>query len=310
MKEKIFNKKEKLYFFTIVIFIIFICGFIIASSLKANLEYARAISLKAPTPISERANYYSRLFSIFTKAINLERDNSDYYAKKAGYILEAIENGLGEELFISGEDARVLYEKAITLNPANFEYHLKLGWFYIDKNTGRAFEEISKAVSLYPTNYQIYTYLAEYYLMQGDSIKAFNNAILSFYFSGYKWWKVAQQLGDNIKGFPDLSLNNGVRQFKLIIDCNASKLNFKDKGFMHVRIPLEIKAYVVDPQTKVAIYQGKSFYGDFKKAGVKQEYTIFEFNLGYFPEGAYLDDFEIKTEDYSIIEKVEIIKHF
>ncbi|MDD3297200.1 MAG: hypothetical protein PHU64_07600 [Candidatus Omnitrophica bacterium] len=310
MKEKVFNKNRSRYIVFAVIFLVVIIIIGVASALRADVFYARAVSLKVPELDSEKKGYYKRVLSLISEAIKFEKENSDYYAQKADYIVSAISGGLGKDLAINEKQAEDLYKKAIEINPVNSEYHLKLGWFYMDKDDSQAGEEIKKAVELYPNNYQIYMYLAEYYFEKKDIGKAFSNAILAFHYSKGGYYLVARQLKDDARKVPGVVLDDTNGEFKLIVYPANSEFCFKELGQMQVAVPLKIRVYIKDSQAKVNFYQRGSFYGKFEKTEVTSEYTVFELDLERFPPRTWLDDFEIRTDGYVNIEKVEVIQKF
>lgn len=112
---------------------------------------------------------YEDAINEINKAIAVNHNNSKYLSKKADLLMElALRNDLKDEFRVFKEFkepaqaldiARTLYEKAIDLNPTNFDYHLKLARLYSilgEKDLRQ--QEYKKALFLNPQNTKIKAY--------------------------------------------------------------------------------------------------------------------------------------------------------
>jgi tetratricopeptide (TPR) repeat protein len=204
-----------------------------------------------------------------------------------------------------------MYEKAISLNPLNYEDHLKLGWFYANKGQmQRAQVELQKAVELYPTNFQTYVYLGKYWLKAKNQNLAFNNFILAFYLGRFNWPNIMRSIKEDIVNLDFFSLDEIRREFKLITYPQEASFSFKKQGFIHKQIPLKIKVYVKKGAQEVSLYRNKDAYHSFHWLNSTQELDIYELILESFASNVYLDDFEIRTNPLTNIEKIEFIYKF
>jgi tetratricopeptide (TPR) repeat protein len=309
MKEKTFNIGVIYFILFFSIIFAILCFFFIFSNLRANLLYEKAIIQEKPTVKSEKIAYYRKIFSLLSAAININRGNADCLVKKADYILEALDEDLGETLMINEKESEDLYKKAIALNPFNFEYHLKLGWFYVNKNNPEAEEELSRATKLYPTNSQVYLYLCRYYLKNKNEKAAFNGFILALNYAERKQRpKLINEMEKEFQDLPYLSLNKKRKELKFIAYPQNEEWNFKKEGFAHAKITLSIKVYVKEPLVDVNLYKDSHSYGYFRYAENAEGINSYELILNSFPLDTYLDDFRIKTNPPSTIEKIEFIK--
>ena len=113
------------------------------------------------------------------RAIALNPLNSSYHNKKADIFSGlAVRDDLKTELLNFeefGDMGRLLYlaEKsykiAIALNPTRADYHLRLGWFYgLSGESELTKKEFGKAILLDPKNYDIKTYIDNYF---NESVK-------------------------------------------------------------------------------------------------------------------------------------------
>jgi len=141
MKEKIFDKGKRFILVISLAVIAFSIWFVV-SYLLAQLLFEKADTKKKPTLKLEEIRYYKQILPDISKAINIRKDNFEYYNKKADLFRWAIDDGLEHELNIRRNDIENLYLKAIKLNPLNFEYHLKLGLFYAAIKDQRAKREL------------------------------------------------------------------------------------------------------------------------------------------------------------------------
>lgn len=116
---------------------------------------------------------YKKILKKIGRAVKLSPMNSVYADKEGDILLEiALRDDLLDYLpdIIKANDqnealdlAKDKYEKAIALNPAKAEYHLKLGWVY--EALGKADlrqEEFGKALLLDPQNIGIKTFIEGY----------------------------------------------------------------------------------------------------------------------------------------------------
>jgi hypothetical protein len=286
----------------------------ITATLRAASCYKQARRLRKPQLQSEKVNYYKRIFSLISKAARLNPDNADYHVAKADYLMRAIGDGLKEELFIKAGDIEDSYLKAISLIPANFFFHLRLGWFYVQYNDKKAEETLKQAGQLSPNDYRSYLYLSQYYFENKEETEGFFNLILSAHYAHVEnrfneLGKVRKQIEHHIK---DLSLVSPTRHFQAVkytLYPEDFKLDLKQEGFPHEKIHLVFRVYTQDPSAKVGMYRRHIRFGDFKRVDLPYDYIVYEFELKEYPASAYLDDFSIGIEGASTMDKVEILKY-
>ncbi|MCQ9206244.1 MAG: hypothetical protein NG737_08040 [Omnitrophica bacterium] len=324
MREKQVSEFEGYISLAAVSLIIIICSFFVFTNLKATLLYKKAISRKKPSFKIEERIYYRELDSAISKAIRISPGNADYYAKKADTRLKANDSGFQKELSIDKIGIEKLYIKAIKLNSVNFLYHLKLGWFYFRENRNIETEnELRIAKSLYSTREEVDTYLGRYYLAVSEEYfrgsqekEGFKNFLLAAYYifnrrtgkyifnmksfevlPHVSWWKMTRKR------------KKGEKQLHYTVTVDKYKLDFKEFGFPHQKIPLTIKIYIsTDSDIKsVNLYKNYSVVGSFKRIEPTSEQDIYELDIKDFETNTYLDDLRIEIRPRIIIEKIEIV---
>lgn len=324
MREKRVSEFEGYIFLGAVSIIIIICSFFVFTNLKATLLYEKAVSRKKPSLKIEERIYYRELDSAISKMIQLSPGKADYYAKKADSLLKANDSGFQKELFIDKIDIEKLYIKAIKLNPVNFLYHLKLGWFYfLENRNAEAENELRIAKSLYPAHEEVDNYLGRYYLAVSEEYlrnsqekEGFKNFLLAAY---YIFNRRAGRYTFNMKRFevlPHVSWwkrtgqrKKGEKQLHYSVSVGKYKLDFKEFGFPHQKIPLTIKIYLNKNSSikSVNLYKNYSVIGFFKRIEATSEQDIYELDIKDFETSTYLDDLWIETRPRIIIEKIEIV---
>lgn len=311
MKEKNLDGKLNIIFFIALIFIL-MSAFRIYFNTKANFLYEKAIRKDKPAPAAAKSDYYKYIFSLLNQAIALNNKDADFYAKKAEYLSQALDEGFKEALAINPDEIIDLYKKAITLNPINYEYHLQLGWFYLNKgDTESAQNGLLKAAHLYPTNFQVYLYLSRYYLKLNDEGKAFNNLILSMHYAGKRAFRmIINAIKQDIGNSSALLLNEKAREVKFITYPINGEISFKHQGFPHEKIPLKIRVFVKKGSESVSLIYKGNIYKVLLWADNTPELDIYEINLDTFAADAYLDDFAIKISPPINTERIEFIYKF
>ncbi len=293
--------------FSLGLALIFICWFSAYRNLRGYLFYQRAFLLEKPSLQLGLEEYYQQAISLTSQAINYSPVDTDYLARKADYIFGALNDGLGSQLLIKAEDAQGFYLRAVELNPLNFEYHLKLAWFYSGSDDQKAEEEFKKAVSLCPFGAQPYVLLAKYYLGKSDYAAGFGNLIVVLQYSREEWYKLLVEVEGKINNGSPITLDDKERTVFLEIFPGNYEFEFKKAKFPHAKIPVRIKVYTDAAQAEPSLYLGRVPYARFTKLGGTEE-NIYELSVDEAKNEGYLDDFIIKTADYSPIKKIEIIK--
>ena len=297
--------------FTAIIFAIIYSTNFIFSNLKADFFYKKAMSQEKDVLESEKVDYYRQALGFLTKATKFNRSNPAYYSTKADFIVQALEDNLGEELSISQEQAEELYIRSVQLKPSDFEYHLKLGWFYVGKDDEKAEKELVQTVGLYPTGHEIYFYLMKYYIKQKDEKKIFSNFLLATHYSDQHWFVIFMDLFRRRHEFNQIVIDGHPKwSGKFIYDFDNEEFDFKTERLPHLQIPLKFKVYIKDKHDEVILYNGNISYLKFKKIDDTKEMSVFELYLENFPKDVYLDDFRIRTKMYSPIDRIEVIKEF
>jgi len=309
MKEVPLGKKRNFILIAGLISVIFSMWFVVSYFLAQQLLEKVNIENK-PSLKSEKIRYYRQILPFISKAIAIRGDNSDYYMIKADLFRKAIEDDLEHGISIHRDNIEDLYLKAVSLNPVNFEYHLKLGLFYADQGDRRAEWELLKTKSLYPKNKQIYTYLCQYFLADKNYKGAFSSLISYFSLSPEGYWFraiVKEELKEALADFPQLVLDGENQELRLIIYPNSNEFNFEDKDLPQEKILLKIRAYIRNPEDKVVFHQRGVFSQDLKTIGNTTDFSIYELDLGLISSKEYLSNFSIKTKNNSPIGKIEIV---
>jgi len=297
--------------FVVVIFGIIYSTNFIFSNLKADTFYKRAISQEKDALGEEKTDYYRKVFASLAKAIKLNKSNPVYSSTKADLIVQALDDGLGKELSISQDQAEKLYIKSVQLKPTDFEYHLKLGWFYVGRDDEKAEKELIKTVGLYPTGYEIYFHLMKYYIKRKDEESVFKNFLLTTHYCQPNWFPIFKDLARKTKKFKRIAVEYRPKwSVKFIYDLNDEEFNLRDEGFPHLQIPLKFKVYTKEKHDEVFLYKGHVPYLRFEKVEDVEEVSVFELSLDDFPKNVYLDDFKIRSKMYSSLDRVEVIKSF
>lgn len=305
MREKNINTLFLIFAAAITVML---AAFIIIN-LKGYLGYEKLSNATIPQPAAEKIDYYNQAVSLISQSIELDRLNSDYAAFKADLLA-----GLsGDDLYLAGDirkkEIEELYLKAISLNPVNFEYHLKLGWFYAQINENKAAQEMQKAIELYPSYYRNYMYFSKYYLKNKKEKEAFSSLLLAIYrANGRTWRKIMEEMTDDLKKSTAFSYDEVNRQLSFFVAAPGEGLDFKKYGLPHINIPLSLKVYVsVQTNPEIFLYKNNMLFGHFKKIASKGEMNIYEFNIAPNAD-IYLDELAIKTSPVQAIEKVEFMK--
>jgi len=308
MKEKNISS----LFLIITAAIVIALSGVIFFNLKGYIIYEKLSNTKIPAIKTERINYYNDAIFMISQAIKLNKLNADYIALKADLLFGLLSEDLHSASDIKKKEIEDLYMKAISLNPVNFEYHLKLGWFYAQINDAKAESEIEKAIELYPSYYRNYLYFSKYYLKNKKEKEAFNNILLTFYRSGTgPWRKIMDEIREDLTAFPAFYFDEKKRQLSFFVSAPGEELNFKKYGFSHINTPLDIKVYVLNSaKPEILLYKNNILSGHFKKTASINEADIYEFNITPAMADAYLDELIIKTAPSQNIEKIEFIKKF
>ncbi|MCM8831371.1 MAG: hypothetical protein NC918_04195 [Candidatus Omnitrophica bacterium] len=302
MREKIISKNTFYIFFGAITILFIFCLHFILSYLKAQFFFQEALSKNLVEVELEKINIYKEIFSLLDKSIFLCNLNSAFYEKKADFILKAFEENLGNELFVEEKDVETLYKKAINLNPLNYVYHLKLGWFYFKQNNLELAQKyLSSARLLYPTDYQTYFYLISFYFANRKEWEGFKELLYFVYFMKENVFQLLNSLKEKISVLSYLSVDQNLRLIKFSFLKNFN-FDFKDLGLPNLKLPLTIKVYAKKNLEQIALYKGYEFYSEFKNLGN----NTYELEL----DKKYLDDFNIQVAPPSEVEKIEFIVNF
>lgn len=311
MVEKDFNIKVVSVFFTVAIFLTFF-SFFLYSNMRADFLYERAISETKPAVESARPGYYKNNIFLISQAMRFNKNNADYYARKADILSESLDGALEQGIAAEETEIEDLYKKAIILNPLNYAYHFKLGWFYA--NRGRmeyAEEELIKAAELYPTNFTIYLYLSKYYMRIRNERKAFSNLLLALTYAPESSWGIfLEAIREDTSGLAHISLDRWAQEIKYTTSPLRGKFDFNKEGFPHCQLRLKIKVYAKKPVGDITLSYNGNTYRYLRWVDSGPEFDIYELNLDSFPATAYLDDFRIETNPPVTAEKIEFIYKF
>ncbi|MDD4182298.1 MAG: hypothetical protein PHT53_00535 [Candidatus Omnitrophica bacterium] len=308
MKEKNINS---LFLIFVSVIVAALAGIIIFN-LKAYIIYEKISNMKLPAVKTERINYYNVANALVSQAIKLDKLNAEFLALKADLLFGLLNEDLSGASDIKKKEIENLYIKAINLNPINFEYHLKLGWFYAQINKTGAKEEIQKAIELYPSYYRNYLYLSKYYLKKQKDKEAFNHLLLTFYHSkNIRMRKIMDEIKEDLKDSMAFSFDEKKKQLSFSVFMPGPELNFKKYGFPHINIPLGVRVYIKNSvKPEVLMYKDNILSGNFKKIASPDDTDSYEFNIEPSMADIYLDDLAIKTAPPQAIEKIEFIKKF
>ena len=306
MKEKNINS----LFLIFVSVVAAVLAGIIIFNLKAYIIYEKVLNMKLPVVKIERINYYNVANALMLQAIKLDKLNAEYLTLRADLLFGLLNEELSGASDIKKKEIENLYIKAINLNPINFEYHLKLGWFYTQINETGAKDEIQKAIELYPSYYRNYLYFSKYYLKNQEEKEAFNNILLMFYHgSNISWRIIMDEIKEDLKSSAAFSFDEKKKQLSFFVLMPGPELNLKKYGFSHINIPLSIRVHMRNSaKPEVLMYKNNILSGHFKQAASGDETDIYEFNIEPAMTDIYLDELAVKTIPPQTIEKIEFIK--
>jgi len=307
--------KEKNTSFLFLIFVSVITAMLILAAifnLKAYLISEKALKMKLPSVKMEKNIYYRDAVGLISQAVNLNKLNADYLAFKADLLFSALAEDLGAGDNGGRKEIEDLYGKAISLNPINFEYHLKLGWFYAQMGSDRAEEEIEKAIMLYPSYYRNYLYFAKYYLRNKKEKEAYFNLLAAFYHgSNITWRTIMSEIRDDLKDSTPFSFNERKKQLIFSEPAPGAEIDLKKYGFPHVNVPLNIKVYIKSStKPEVLLYKNNILFGHLKQVSSVEETDVYEFNIDPLAADVYLDALALKTSPAQDMEKIEFLQKF
>jgi len=308
MKEKNFDTTLTFIFSGLAFFLVLLLFFVYVNS-RADMFYSKLDFITEPSIEAAKLDYYRTVIMLTSQALQYNGSNASYWEKKADYLVAALDAGLKEPLAINSIDVENLYKKAISLNPINYECHLKLGLFLANKgNKKLAEEEFLKAVELHPTNFMTYLYLAKYYIRNQDEKEALGNLLLALCYSPkFNWYTFNNIMKDDIVNLKAISLNEREQELKYVIFPAAEIFDFKSQKFPHRQIPIKIRVYAKRPVSAISLnYNGLLFRHLHWKEAVP-ELDVYELDLDAYPPHIYLDDLLIVTNPSAVIEKIEFI---
>lgn len=321
------NQKQKNIFSFFSLGIIILALFFNFRALLGRIAYRQAFGYLRPASLVGRKEYYRDKLSAIEKAVSFVPDEARYYSYYASVIDSILSDNLDESLGVDKKKTESLHTKAIKLNPTNFLHHVSLGRFYRKQQDERAEKKLFEAINLYPT----YTgkaisrelaYLhgerAKDYLEDGKTLEAFKNIALSIYYKRgqrqhheYIETKAfMKSMFDGVELVPGLELNTEKINLKITVNPLSSDYDFGAEGFPSLQVELSFRVYLDNRDDQVFLYKRFRPYGHFEYVAEEGGFFVYEYVLRDYPEGAYLDDFRIQTENYSLLEKVEIIKSF
>ena len=281
-------------------------------NLKAYILYEKTLSMKAPIVKIEKINYYNDAISFVSQATILNRLNADYLALKADLLFSALSENLSSMEHIKEKEIENLYIKAVSFNPINFEYHLKLGWFYAQVKDDKAKNEMLKAIELYPTYYRNYLYFSKYCLKNKKEKEAFSNILLTLYYGrNIAWRNVMKEVKEDVRGSASLYFDEKKRQLGFVVFMPGPEIDFKKYNFPHINIALDVKIYMKKSENpEISLYKNNHLFGHFKKTFSEGETDIYEFSVTPDMIDIYLDELTVKTHPAQGIEKIEFVKKF
>ncbi|UCC94690.1 MAG: hypothetical protein JSW40_07725 [Candidatus Omnitrophota bacterium] len=283
--------------------------FFVVANLRATLLYEKATAEREPFLQSEKVEYYNRVFSLLSKAINSTSGNASYSISKADYLLRALSSTARSDLLVREKDVEQLYIKAVQLNPFYYEGHLKLGLFYRTRDAQKEKGCLLNAIQLYPTNYYPYLYLGKHYLAEGEEKEAFYNLMLALHHARlWYWYDVVKEIEGALKDSPHLSLEKQGKVLRFVVEPRTDEFDFKYQGFPHVKVPLKIIIHTERSLADPILYADDVFYSYFRLREGTREQNIYELYLESFPPGVYLDNFAIKPDLDSSLDIIEFIK--
>ena len=271
----------------------------------------RSQSEEEPYLKKEKIDHYVRILSYIDRSIALQEENAEYLSAKADYLLGAIDNGLEDEIPLEEREVANLFKGAMKLNPLNYEYHLKLGWFYRMTEEEAALSSLSRSRQLYPTEAQVYLYLSRYYIIRDDAGKAFSNILLCFYHSGPAWRKMLDALWPDIGRLPQMSLNEEEKRFTFTLPVGSDEFYFKKEGFPHARLGMRMRIYTnkTESDGEVVLCNDRDFSVEAERVYRRTEdFNIYQHYLGTEPGDVYLDELIIRSAPPLVIEKIEFSK--
>lgn len=307
MKERAIDTKFIVIYAMLLICVVYAI-FFLCGNLRGHQLYEKALNKHKPTIKSEKINYYRQVLSLLSSAISLNKGNAEYLAKKANFIIEAVKDEVGNSLNLDRSEAKILYEKAIELNPINFNYHSSLGEFYFGHDDKKAEEEFIKAARLYPSYYKVYSDLCRYYLSKGDQQHAFENLFLAlYYFKDGSRMQVLDKIKSEVLKSNLFSLNEQRREITFTFSSPSAEFDFKKHGFPHVDIWLNIKVYIGKLPSQVRLYKENEVLEYFKLEKITENHQIYTLQLDPAKLKACLDELSIKVTPPLPLEKIEVI---
>ncbi|MEI8349349.1 MAG: hypothetical protein WCI77_04260 [Candidatus Omnitrophota bacterium] len=312
MREKIFETKMLYWLSSIVILAIAVCACFLYTNTASMFLFEKAVNHKKTALDYAENDYYTTVLSFLTKAIAYHNGNAEYIVLKADTMLQASGEGLANALVIKDDEIEGLYRQAIDLNPINWEYHLKLGYYYAQKENPHAEGELLRAAQLSWKNYKPHRYLAQYYIQKQDYKKAFNHMILFLAYAN-QWERVRDYfklLSDTIPIKAEVHSKWGDMSIHFVAYPGASDFKLHAYGFPYEKVPFKIIAYLNKPLTTVKLYRNNSFYADFRWIGEKENMNMYQLELGISSADPYLDELLIKTGPQSLIEKIVFIRDY
>lgn len=307
MIKDIFFKKDNykicIIFSTIIIFIL--ASFVI-TGLWAELLYQKSFSVKKDYLLGNKLKRYNQAIALITKAIKIRKDKASYYATKADYLFEISSGSINR---IQRAEIEELYKKAVNINSINFEYYLKLGWFYSTQNDLKAEEFLLKASQLKPKEYKTYFYLSKHYFKNQKPAEAFNNILLFMSMSlDWRHRKILDELKEEISHAPRFLLTKKTNDLIFTIYPKNNQFSFKKEGFAHVQIPLIFRVYAKGTPRELQVHKEGLLYGNFVHSIDIEGYRIYEYSLDPYSDKTYLDDLIIRIDPLISMEKIEVIK--
>jgi hypothetical protein len=256
---------------------------------------------------NEKIMYYKNLAGDLQQLQIKEPANADYYARNADCLIEI--SGIKEKTTPPSisKEIEELYLKALALNPLDFEYHLKLGWFYETSQAQGHQDQLEKTIELYPTDYQGYLYLARHYLRHGDEQKAFANIVLSTYYTGawghYKERVVREVTADLPTGSLLQFETNNILSFTM--PFQGRELDLKKYGFAHIQ-PMFFTVRVTAGKNLEKIIVRNNGVQHVVPPTPQDSSAVYELNLSQlYPEG-FLDEFTVKVIPEEALEKIQL----
>ncbi len=287
-------------------------AFFLILRLQAYFLEKKVFSSRKPRTKQGRLIYYRKALERLSAAIEKRKGIARLWRHKADYMHNAYKDNLSQKLEINKNDIEKLYLKAVSLNPANYNYHIILGNFYRIFGINKAEKELVVAKKLNPAGVDPYFHLTRFYLKNNQPKQAFFSLLEFFYYEkaqGY-WRSVLKGLQKELASRPSLLFQTRRWSLGYSAAGQGYEYDLGKNGFPHIKLPITIRVYLENGRSQLFLYRNFSRYAAFEKVKKDKHFSVFEYKITSYSKNTYLDDFSLKTGDFSPIKKIEFIKYF